>query len=46
MVFLGCEKGLSGSAAGIWRKEQLLVDGLTRNFSSEVPFEKMKEECT
>ena len=25
---------------GIWRKEQFLVDGFTRNVSAEVPFEK------
>lgn len=37
---LGNRKGLSDSAMGIWRKKQLLLDGLTRNFFSEVTFEK------
>lgn len=37
---LGHRKGLSDSAMGIWRKKQLLLDGLTRNFFSEVTFEK------
>lgn len=43
---LGHRKGLSGSAGGIWKKEQLLLDGLTRNFLSEMPFEKIKEAWT
>lgn len=36
-------KGLSDGTVEIWRKEQLLLDGLTRNFFSEMPFEKIKE---
>lgn len=46
MGSLGHRKGLSGSAGGIWRKEQLLLGGLTRNFFSEIPFEKIKEDWT
>ena len=38
--FLAGRKGWSDSAVGIWRKEQFLVDGFTRNVSAEVPFEK------